>query len=573
MYNQNPNQASPQKAWNENVEPATLGFAKRDARTTNAISTPMVIPKLGQSYQTYMAHYPTPIVGVSRRPFATWENQEEASYTIPGIMTLDFEPLIAHSEPIAQSEVADIFTNIWTQMRILNNMTRDFQPQDIQIVFAGLMEIKTHMANVRRILNLMKSCLNHELNDYYFSEPLVKALGFPMTETEMRQHWEEWWQMYNVTLVGNLSKIRWFTDALVPGQNRWAGLCSQIYKDTPAYTDYCQVYMLRPRYFHNIVARWDESSRAYLWTFSHEGYMVDDLPSSTGVNAFTLYLERIHTLIRDIFYDDSTATIIATINAIVERNMGDQIHAEFLQFPNIPWEGEPTPLTFDMNMMLAIHNATILPVTVHDPIQDVESGRLEQTVTAQPTTYDKAAMAMAFPKVVNMPNYGLTTDDFICATQWTVTNTPYGLATEVIYMRPGSMGTEVLTRAKIWRNQFNQVTGTYVLSSLAFDSVEVPYYSGGDPTANELRGIINRMNALTAFENAPMQYILDYSHATDQQPGAVKYVTGQAEVMYVGDFGVLSQMHKQFVRNFWGYPFETPESEQFHTSWKDGSRK
>lgn len=567
-YNQNPSKPSAVPAWNSNTVDQRLGFALRDKRTTEAISTPMVIPKLGYSYQTYMSHYPTPVVGVSRENLATWA-RDEVINTIPGILTLDFDPIYALSDPNMRAETADIFTNLWTMMRILNNMTRDFQPQDIQIIMCALMELKMHIANIRRILNIAKTVVNHELNSYYFGEALIKALGFKMDELTLRQNWEKWWQFFNVTILGSLQKVRWFTNDLVPGQDRWAGMCSEIYKDNPAYTDYCQVYMFRPAHFMNMWATWNTETNAYVWSFEKTTYH-DTGFSENGAVAFEAYLNKVYNMIRNVFYDDSTATIIATINAIVERNMGDQIKAEFLQFEQLPWEGEAVKLTYDFDTLLAIHNATICNADVREPYQDIENGTLEQNVTI-PVADANPLRVQLFPKIVNMPNFGATTADMINATQWTLTNQPYGLATEVVYLRPGSIGTELITGATVWSNQYNQTTGTY---NLAANSISTSAFSwGNDVAASLLKAELNIAQRFANFAFAPLIYFCDMSEATFENPGKVEQVLGQMEVMYVADYGTLSNIHKQFVRNFWGYPFDTPESATFATSYQEDKRK
>lgn len=520
-YNQNPEKAEPTKSWNSSSQDDRLGFALRDKRTTEAISTPMVIPKMGYSYQTYMSHYPTPVVGVSRQNMASWVNNRVID-TIPGILTLDFEPIYALSDPNARAETADLFINVYTYLRVLNNMTKNFQGQDIQIMFCALMELKMHIANLRRILNIMKTVVNHELNEYYFGQALVKALGFDISEQDMRWNWEKWWQFYNVSILGKLRKVRWFTDVLVPGQNRWAGMCKEIYKDNPAFTDYCQVYMFKPRYFNMMWSAWDSEQSLYLWQFEKQKYQQSDVtPEVSGAVAFEAYLEKVFTLLNNVFYDDSAADIIATLNAVVERNLSSEnIKAEYIDIPEIPFEGEEVKLTYDFNTLIAIHNATICNVDVHEPTQNVQLGVLEQNVTIP---IDRAASlrVQLFPKIVNMPNFGATTTDMINATQWTLVNQPYGLSSEVVYLRPGSIGTEVLTRLTIWSNKYNQITGTYALSPLDMSSsawlIGWPDGVPVETTWNALSTYVAFITELQNFAFAPILYNCDAHDATDRK--------------------------------------------------------
>lgn len=573
-----PGSTSAAPSFNANTQAARLGFALRDKSVTEATAIPHVIPKLGMSVQKYMGQEATPMVGLTdddRRSATLWDSTSLELATVPGAIVLDFQHLIALRDSITDAETNDIFINKWEEMRILNNMTKNWQPQDLQYLWVGLMEIKAHVANIRRILNIMRKVVNHELNMYYAGEELVTMLGFPMGEQTMRQNWVNWWSFFNVSILGNLNNIKWLT-GMVPGENRWAGMYTEIYKDVAPYTDYTQLYILRPACINFMKAEYNPTV-GYAWTFEQRDYGVRAGEPGNGAAKFDEYLNQIHLLIRSVFYDDSAADIIATINAITERGMGSQVKAEYLSFPQLPLEGEDVKLTYDLDMLIAIHNATILQgAKVEAPVQDPKSGTLSQRVLLNST----AMKAANYAKPINLPNFGATTADLITATQWTVCSPALRLdptSTEPMELRANAAGSEICVGAYIWYYNWNQVAGSSTLSALAFNCIRQYSRGGSDAyTIDDMRGLYKLLSLWSNFAYAPLMVVIDTVISGNPEISAssplAQLILGQTEVLYSASYRSLADTHRQFLRNFWGYPVNITENSEFTTSYS-GARK
>lgn len=288
---QNPTSTgAPKPSYHSNAELDMISFANRDARTTQVLSQPAVIPKLGLSYQRYAANaeqarsIPSP---GHPEYFASWTRSQQA--TTPGLMVFDFEPVFALNTPFLPSEFRDIFQAEYMEMRIFNNMTRDFSASDLHVMWCGLAEIKCHVENIKRILKIVAKMVNHEVNQYYSPEVLLRALGFAMTERQAHENYVNWFTRFNVEVIDQLRGIRWFKDdSIFPGWKRWGAMCSEIYKDTPEYTDFCQLYAFKRSSLWRISSALNDQG-VYVWTFSKEN-IGSDSSATSGVTDLNAYI-------------------------------------------------------------------------------------------------------------------------------------------------------------------------------------------------------------------------------------------------------------------------------------------
>lgn len=614
MLNVNPEKASSVQSWNSDSKDDRLGFIFRDSSTTNAQSTPMVIPRLGYDASTFMARRDdlTGADYLSGRGLYWMDGSRLAgSYklaSVAGILTYDYIPMFAQSYVTTPGfsdygEVPDIFINVWSRLRRLNNMTEKFMPSDVQWVYNGYMEILAHTENIRRILKVMQRIVRSPKSNYIQEETLLSALGFPMSQVAARQNWVNWRNLFNVSILGKLRAISWFTD-LVPGAKRWAGLCKEIYKDDPNRTDYTQLYVIRPRYVWHVQEGLITSTPAdlYGWKAVKTDYMCGDgSVGNNGASAFQAYMELIIQMINDVFYSDSASIVLATINAIDARNWKEDQKMTFqpIDLEDLPFDlGDGDyPFTYDFNVMLSIHNATILDE--NDPYFSVEApqmqwqydstlgrwntdGALYQRVwlyknitkegdtegetthkvskaerefidTYRTNAYGVKATSSAgynlaitsFAKSLNLPWYNASMEDFINATQWTIVSNGFTIATNQIPLEPDAVGTEILVRERIYRFLY-AADGTPQLDS--FDITNLHYINLADSNLGYATGVIGMLNSFAL-------YPIIYQTNTFQSIGEkVVGMYNQEDVLYAASRAVLQPIHAQFVRNFWGYP-------------------
>jgi hypothetical protein len=564
-------------SYNSSTLEERLGFAKRDSFVTDRIATPMVMNRLGRDVANFMgtrdSRYLTPDSNVGRIS-TVWDTNHYGWKTVPGIAVYDFQRIYALRDQFLNAETADIYKNKWMDIRIVNNAARDIQGSDMQALNCASMEIKLHLANIRRILNVMQKVVSHQLNAYYDPVVLLDALGFPMSLGDIEDNWEHWWRNYNNRLVSRLNAIRWFNEDFVPGGNRWAGLCREIYKDTPIYTDYTQIYLFRPETLWFMRAAFDREHNVYQWTWTEKKYLAKDYPSphtNDGVWAFEQYLGMVGDLINETFYDDSAADIIALLNTIVERHLSDAVKCDYFAIPKLDFEGEDVPLTYDFHMQMALHNATIIPdyklsAPTIDPAADIMSQQLVLSNNFGDFSGTYSSHIATFTKVIDLPWFGASVDDFINATQWTVTvsdawggDTP-SPATEFL-VPPGCIGTDFLSHVTIYTLGWNNDLSAYDIKRVNCDHTQMMMmWNTEDMTFNpsDMADLLQHYQLWMSFENAPLIYyesMQGYYSSVDQQHKMMGFL-GNTEVLYAGDAPTLKEIHSQFIRNFWGYPIK-----------------
>lgn len=571
---QNPTRdGSPKPSYNSNAATDLMGFANRDARTTQVLSQPAVLPKLGLSYQRYSANAEqnrSEEVLAHPEYYAKWTRQMKP--TTPGIMAFTYEPIFALDTPFLPSEFRDIFQAEYMDMRLFNNMTREFSASDLHVMWCGLAEIKCHIEAIKRILKIVAKMVNHEVNQYYSPEVLLQALGFPMTERQAHENYVNWFTRFNVEVIDQLRAVRWFKDdSIFPGWKRWGAMSSEIYKDTPEYTDFCQLYLFKRQSLWNISSALNDQG-VYVWTFSSQG-IGDKDSSDSGVTRLNNYIGSLATLVRNLFFDEGSAMVLATINTIADRSKSGVFSFENLDFGNTTWGEEDIPLTYDWNMLLSINNMSITDAFVGAPYIDATNDELRQRCYAKHQSGIGASSGDALilsPKIVNMPNYGATNNDLIAATQWTVVSSTIaatqGPGDYGVLIVPGACGTELILKAQVFAYQNNS---TMELTSKVVYGNAIRL--SGFSMAAARDAIIDRISLWQDFAWAPMLYIVDDTGALESAPEIME-VIGQMEVSYIADWNTLSDFHKQFVRNFWGYPIKPERSEPFATSYS-GTRR
>lgn len=534
------------RSYNSNYETDRIGFINRDKEVSETISAPMVLNPMGRPLSPFMSWFNArPGSGtLTDRHFINWE-KETGRESIPGIAVYHLEPVLSTPDSYGQRGMADIFINKWTQMRILDTMTRKFQPGDIQVMETAVMLINAHVANLRRILTIMASYNYHSQNDYYNPTDFVRALGFNMTEDYIKQNWVGWRNRFNQSILGKLNSVRWFKD-LVPGEKRWAGLFSEIYKDVSEDTHYCQVSLIRPASFWKLTSVVDEDTQVVTWSFTKEGYV--DAAGVQNTGAFSRYMGMVESMITSLFYDDSSMNILATINAIAERTNSDQISSANFGFELLPLEPEELKWTYDFKMLLALHNATIMRgLDIAAPTFNPATGLVSQVI--KPTENSMSHLLGTCTKIVNMPRYGQNNCDFANATQWTVCAQAFS-GPSIDYLTNGfpayTFGTDVIVNLVL----YNKIRANDEAdSTLAAVGVNQAIYEVS-PTITDLHTIC----LLSNFALAPTIYFYTNIGSGDDLRYAVTSTLSQKEVVYAAGGNVLSDIHRVFFDNFWGYP-------------------
>lgn len=591
MRDKNPNQSmsevmSKDKSWNANTEEARLTrFINRDAGVSETIQAPMVLYPLGRELETPFSRYNTrpSVTGsdqISASKLATWQRNRNSSrgFSIPGIMVYRFTPICASGWDYTQFGTADIYVNKWTQLRILNNMTQTFQPGDLQVVTMKLALLKMHIENARRALRIMQSTTMSSKSAYHSPEALIAACGWRISEADMRQHYIGLRNFFNQSIIGNLNNVVWIKD-LIPGMDRWAALCSEVYKDTSADTDYCQLMLLHPDHCDYLYNEQNPDTGVVSWSIRYDQYADGSerlklFDRNTGnseleLEIFRNYLQYIANEIRITFYDDSVMNILATLNAVKERTNSTQITVENVLLPDFPLEPEPLAFTWDFKMMLAMHNATPVQCDVSDGVTlDPSTGALNQRIFPfmPGNNISSSSILLYATKALDLPCFGATNADFANATQWTI---GLNASDEQLWnhsspgggFHRGVFGSDFIDNISIYWFDDDQSSSSGAVKAVLRETPFTQWYMWWDeqngsiwtPNDRALQEIKDSFILSSNFAFAPLIYFIsprDGSGVNYQIDG----IHGNLEVVYTASANVLKEIHNQWVANFNGFP-------------------
>lgn len=602
------------------ISDSIIGFINRDEQITSILPVPRYVNSLGRDFMQLVNE------GLKEAPFQNkaWFNatchaagQPEA---VPGIMTLEFTPVFSDMDDEGFSVTHQSYLAKWMASRNLDNMTKNWQPGDMHWVDLTLGLIKMYLSVAKRALIIMRDVAYNPRNKYYNRVAMLKAMGFNFTEVDVTTHFDSMWSYYNKAIISFINANAWLQYSY-PGINRWASLCEAMYRDNPAKTTYAQLYVFMPSYMAKYSEVYDESvpPKKVGWQIDwRRAAETDERPQSwrdryfitspniekdaRGSNGFMRFLNDVHDLLTSVFYNDDVKDIIATLNAIAARNLGNELsNSERFNFSRAEWVDEQSneaPVVYDSNMLVAIHNATILPnLETSECYVDPKTGASRQTLSIVTTPFSKTAagdspfsmsnghladLTFFMPKIINMPNMNPTQSDLINATQWTVSLSGMGLVGGAATGRevPSAyVGSDFIHKCYITTmSVVPQVGAEYeVIATDLTDpnSFEVYEYQGaiglfsmksdGDsyrsnyPTeAPEMLSAlsIERFSLAQQFAMAPMPYAFYYRASSDSTHPLIIPAGPiiQSEVYFVANGAQLGAFHSQWKANFWGYP-------------------
>lgn len=544
-----------------------LGFVNRDSLVTERTRQPMVINPMGRDYWAAMRNYAYPQGANATAPPKSDAAFASGSATVPGVMSLDIEFTPAAFDSSGNNITTDIFLSKWIASRYLDNMVKNWQQGDIAAVETSLMMIRAYVEHARRCLRVMRDVYQDSANLYYSPTAMMHALGFYMPEHAIRTQYEAYWRYFNNSIVGLLNACKWISGC--PGHMRWASLFCEVYKDNPAKTRYTQMFVFRPHTMYQLKTEedgWHLSTK----TLFQEYFNIDALNPITAAQnpqGFWKFLHDLNSLIRQTFYDDSVQDMLATMNAIDMRSsrqdtaLGTIARLEFepMEFESRDFD---FPLTFDMQMLVAIHNATICNGFQHSDITiDPTTGDIKEMFWGTSAPASGFTRIATLPKAINMPTYTPTLADMFNATQWTVTAYPGNYCnqpaspTDGNGFRVGTFGTDVIVEARIHYRNVNVAAPNAPTDPAAFTSsvflqtFEIPIER--DYTRADMIGAVNRLSLAMQFAFAPTIYSIDNN---EENGWCARGILTQSEIYFIGDTMTLSGLHRQFLLNFWGYP-------------------
>lgn len=590
------------------ISDSLIGFINRDEQITSKLPSPMVTNSLGRNFMQQVSERIN-TDGWTNKPY--FDHMCSSLYstneTVPGFMTLWFVPSGADEDRDGFSATHQSYLSKWMAARNLDNMVKNWQPGDMQFVDVAIGYIKMYLSVATRALLIMRDVAQRSENRYYNKVGFLKAMGFNFTEKGVDIYYENLWSYFNKAIVSLINSNAWLKYSY-PGINRWAALCEAVYRDTPAKTDYAQMYVFMPLYMAAFGEEYDTSvpPKKIGWTIDIKGtgqqgdekkwydrYGMTNVANedARGYQGFMRFLDDLHNLITFVFYNDDVKDIIATLNAIAARNLANDLSSsgrfnfQRLEFGPDNNTDMSAPVLYDSAMLIAIANATICPnVTPSQLYVAPASGRINQTLHVNTSSFSSAAgygpggpsqvgcINMFLPKVLNFPNFNPTQCDLINATQWTVslsgTWTGNGHSTDDV-LPAWAVGSDYIAECTITRI----VTSGEPFKSASYQ--QWPYYgvmlapytytsTGNYITLYTMANDIVRFSAdyTQAYEFAqqfsafPACYRYTVAAPTTSQDPTLQYMgpVVQSDVYWIADGSVLSAYHEQWKANFWGFP-------------------
>lgn len=550
MRDINPNSsksAVEEKTWNTSSRDQRIGFINRDAETSETIANPDLLSPLGVVMAPELRIHEQ-VDSHKHMIWAPGSSTTDNARSGAGIAVIDFLPIFGTSSAYFAEGTRSIFVDKWSEFRQIYSGVEAFQPGDLHAVTAQTMNLKMHIMHLYRTLRLMNS--KHPTAESMFSTRNIwaKASGWNISDATISTKYPEWHSMYNM-IVGTFNKINWLKD-FIPGADRWMAMCSEIYKDTSADTEYCQAYLFRPRAYYSLTTTKD-AEKIVTWTLQPIAnyYQQNTTDESVAVSMFEQYLNRVYNDVVDLYYDSSVQQIISTLGQVAKITKQDDL-LEHFDMPYLTMDPEPYALVWDFATMLAVLNATIVDVDLDSSAAVVNGkvGIMEQTVHVNIGEQDY--MGTTLPKLINLPCFVPTNADVANATQWTiVTDKLHGdTRTE---LNPSSYGTEILTRVSVMYRHY--------VSGQGDDSVVTRYHQYvALRDAGEAHGLGSAgmqefaIQAGSNFAFMPMIYTCHWN-STDSIY-EVENVIGQLEVCYALDFPTVRKIHDVWSNNFWGFP-------------------
>lgn len=524
--------------WQTDTASAFLGYGFRNAAKTEATAYPVVFTGLGGTIGSELAYFDR--VGADQGA-PVWSS----AYSIPGFCVLKFDPLIAPTRDGTKTVTNYIFERLWSKSRLYNNDVDNMQPVDLSAISVGTALLKMYVALFFKILAVIK-VKEDDINLYKVASDMLSALGFHHSAQDIRANRVKWTDRFNDDIIGAINDSQWLS-ATFPGADHWAALILKWYKDCNTDTDYCQTYTFTLEHFWALRYQQGDQTVHY-WNIVRE-------PMPETIDGF---LDKVQTLIRALFYDSSARAVQAVLESINARTGGDNqldIRPVDLSFLSYDFDADSLVFEYNRDMLLAIHNATVCQgVTVGDAEQDPSQGTWKQTINI--TRNSEGDIATRFTKMVNLPWFNAAKSDLINATMWTVVRHKEAAWADDVF-DADICGSEIITDATMYRfvPDVSDRRG-YSLAFTKLHSVE-----SADADGKYKQGVLDTVSQASGFNCAPLIYVVSGRDAEHSTPGSITGVFGQLEAVYRCDHATLASMKQQYLRNFWGYPFDLKPEE------------
>lgn len=533
---------------------SALGFANRNnIATETGVLWPAAVRRLGANYAKLL-NEPMNTSLITDHANPMWKNPT-AGTRAPGFIVFDIEPIFAPTrgdgQGIADENVhysEETYNSLWAYLRLYDAAVGDMQATDLAAIDYGNMLLRYYLSFLLKALRAANTCLS-DSNAYQQAKVLLRALGFTDDANDLNtlidklpgiiKRLNQW-----VTATTRIVKVLCNT---FPGAKRLPALMTEWYRDVELETDYAQMYTFKPAHWWQLSYYVDGSNR--------HCYNIVQSPMPTSISA---YVDRLIAMIKMLFWDESSLQVQRYLNKVVEAGTGmpgdvtvQTYEISDFIYPNTADIGfDAFEAKYDRDMLLAIHNATILDgAEVGPAYQDPGKVRWNQVISF--TRNSSADVVSRINKPLNLPWRDATNGDLINAMQWTVIRHKEAAWADVDEIDPKVLGTDIIVGAKMWSLLSDDIFNTECEGVTVRQDI---YVQPGIPS-NITLSDVSTLAKLSFFDHAPIVYAIQGRNADSNSAGQIVSMFCQVECLFVTSYDSLADIKTEFVKNYWGFPF------------------
>lgn len=532
---------------------STLGFANRNnIATETGVLWPAAVRRLGANYAKLL-NDPMNTSLITDHANPMWLNPSTGTRA-PGFIVFDIEPIFAPTrgdgQGIADENVhysEETYNSLWAYLRLYDAAVGDMQATDLAAIDYGNMLLRYYLSFFLKALRAANTCLS-DSNGYQQAKVILRALGFTEDANNLS------------TLIDKLPGIikrlnQWVTSTTrivkvlcntFPGAKRLPALVTEWYRDVETETDYAQMYTFKPKHWWSIS-----------YYVGHENKHCYNIVKSIMPTSMSAYVDRLIDMIKILFWDESSLQVQRYLNKVVESGTGmpGDVSVQTYEisdfiYPNTADIGfDAFEAKYDRDMLLAIHNATILRgADVSAAYQEPGKVRWQQVVAFERNS--PADVVSRINKPLNLPWRDATNGDLINAMQWCVIRHKEAAWADVDEIDPRVLGTDIIVGATLWKLDSDDILNP----NCSGYEINQVYYTEGTPEGLPVE-VVNTLNDLSFFDHAPITYIVSGREPDIQAAGHVIGMNCQAECLFVSSYDSLADIKTEFVKNYWGFPF------------------
>lgn len=481
-----------------------------------------------------------------RRMFVDPAYASEANYhtrfeSIAGIMGIDFAPVI--TDQGGDEYTAKWSKQVWQNLKATSTTASDFSYGAITCATICVASIFLAVADLKRIINFY--CSNPAYNDYELAA-IYSAMGLQVSDYDIDGAFSNWQlhvgavnrailNAYNIKLPYNL----------IPVFKWWEYLTTSIFYDD-AVPESSQLYVFK----NHIYYKWDGANKEL-------GNLARlTVPSNESI------ADKCHRIV-EMLTTLNEQEDLKDLWALMLKTYGEESALTLTDIPGSTAETVPVPYYYDINVLNALHNATIFPFGFNATITvDMKTGYARPYISCGHNPgyiRDIAQSYISSRPIIDLGVANPTMEEVVNAVRWKFYQSKFEYDPNVpdrCYAI--DLGTEVLCGLRVYtlspkgtgRGKYEVLptTDRWYSWYTVFSELE-----GNTLHMEQVQKYFERNISTAPFNYGPMTSLYIYYHDGSPTNGIIGYgpSTGFVNAAYIaGDY--MNEIHRNFNNLCWG---------------------